>query len=129
MYDNFFIRWSLTVLFISVNVSTLESPQELLVYDGEYITVPCRASLNGTVRWYYTRSHEAPQNVIFDRNAVDSKYMNKVTVNNDPSSRESRDYNLSLPTVQLNDDGWYICYIDYDDGSSIIHPVLLTVKG
>ena len=127
MYDNFFIRWSLTVLFISVNVSTLESPQELTVYDGDHVFVPCPASLGGgTVRWYFTRSHEAPQNVIFDRNAVDSKYMNKVTLNNDHSSR---DYNLSLPTVQLNDDGWYICYIDFDDGSTFTHSVVLTVKG
>ena len=109
-----------------MKVSTLESPPELTVYDGDHITVPYPASLGGTVSWFYTRSQEATPNVIFERNAVNSKYMNKVIVNNDPSSR---DYNLSLHAVQLNDYGWYICYIDYNDGSTFIHPVLLTVKG
>ena len=109
-----------------MNVSTLGSPQELTVDGGDRVTLPCRDRLGGTVRWCSTRSREAPHNVIFDRNAVDSKYMNKVTVNIDSSSR---DYNLSLHAVQLNDYGWYICYIEYDDGRTFKHPVLLTVRG
>jgi Immunoglobulin V-set domain len=124
--NDLLITWPLTVIFDSANVSTFELPEQMTVFGGERVTVPCRSSFGGTVRWFYTRSHEAPQNVIFDQNVVDSKYMNKVTVNNDHSSR---DYNLSLHEAQLNQDGWYICYIDHDDGSTFIHPTLLTVKG
>jgi hypothetical protein len=113
------------LLTVLVNISTIESPEEKTVFSGDRVTLPCHPSFGGTVKWFYTRSRDAPQNVIFDRNVVDSKYMNKVTVNNDHTSR---DYNLSLDAVQLNEFGWYICYIDYDDGSTFIHPVLLTVK-
>ena len=109
-----------------MNVSTLESSTELAVYDGVHITVPCPASLGGTVRWSYTRTLGEPPNVIFDGNAIDSKYMNKVTVNIDHSSQ---DYNLTLHAVQLNNYGWYICYIDNNNGSTFVHPFLITVKG
>ena len=101
----------------------------MTVYDGDRVTMPCRpclAILGGTVRWSHTRSHGAPQHIIFDRNAVDLKYMNDVTVNTDHSSR---DYDLTLHVVKLNKYGWYICFTEHDDGSTFIHAVLLAVKG
>jgi len=112
-------------LFISVNITTLPSPQELMVYDGDGITLPCLASLPGpSIRWFYSKSQNTPQDVIFDWNTINSNYTNKVTVS---INELTGDCNLTLQNVQLNESGWYICIVD--GGSTFLHPIFLTVNG
>jgi len=103
------------------NISSLKSYQPLLVHEGDNITVPCRASLGGAVRWYYAKSQRTPPNVIFNEDLMYSNYTDMITVH---VAQGFRDFNLSLHDVQLSQYGWYICVDD-----STLHPFLLDVLG
>jgi len=114
----------LFVCLSTENVSTVQSPrqlQHLFVYEGNNITVPCRASLGGAVRWYYAKSQRTPPNVIFNEDLMYSNYTDMITVH---VAQGFRDFNLSLHDVQLSQYGWYICVDD-----STLHPFLLDVLG
>ena len=105
----------------TVNVTLLEPNQTLSLsdYDGSNVTLPCRANLNGEVRWVYVQSVNAPQHVIFSNNSVEPNYRGKVSLDGLPG-----DYSLSLHNVQLNESGWYICIED-----SSKYPVYLDILG
>jgi len=102
-------------------VQSQQQLQQLFVYEGNNITLPCRASLDGAVRWYYAKSQRTPPNVIFNEDLIYSNYTDTFKVR---VGQGFRDFNLSLHDVQLSQYGWYICV---DDSS--LHPFLLDVLG
>jgi hypothetical protein len=100
------------VLIISVDISEIQPDHELVIINGDNTTLQCQASIgstNRTVAWYYAKSRNTSQNVVFNSNSIDSKFIDRVSVDVDHSSR---DYNLSLHNVQINESGWYICVDD-----------------
>jgi len=100
------------LFFISVDISEIKPDHELVIVNGDITTLQCPANIGSTnrsVAWYYAKSRRTPQNVIFNRNSIDSKFINKVSVHVDQLSRE---YSMSLHNVQINESGWYICIGD-----------------
>jgi len=100
------------LFFISVDISEIKPDHELVIVNGDSTTLQCPDSIGSTnrsVAWYYAKSRRTPQNIIFNRNSIDSKFINRVSVHVDHSSRE---YNISLHNVRINESGWYICLGD-----------------
>jgi len=99
------------VLF-SVDISEIKPDQELVIVNGDITTLQCPTSIGSTnrsVAWYYAKSRRTPQNVIFNRNSIDSKFINRASVH---VHQSSRDHSMSLHNIQVNASGWYICLDD-----------------
>ena len=94
---------------------------------GDSVTLPCRTNFTDLQRWLYISSHNAPQDVITSGSHV--QQLNNGTVITLLVSQTSREYNLILHDVQLNEAGWYICAGVSDSDSTTVLPFFLTVHG
>jgi len=112
------------MLFVLVNMSSLQTPARQHVTEGNQITLPCRNKLGGPMRWLYTKSIDSPQNVLFNGVSIESKYVDRITARVDQTSGN---YNLLLNNVRLNQSGLYICVEDW--GVLYKHPTVLDVLG
>jgi len=94
------------------------------VIEENEITLPCRNKLGGPMRWLYTKSIDSPQNVLFNGETIESKYVDRITARVDQTSGN---YNLLLNNVRLNQSGLYICVEDW----GVLHkyPIVLDVLG
>jgi len=111
-----------------VNVSTLQNPRTAWTTQGRSVSLSCRTATSNPVRWFYIKSQNEPQYVIFNGISVELNYKDKVTMDRDPAVGK---WDMTVKNVQLNESGWYICIDDEGSGSHRhgVEANLLSVRG